>query len=217
MKNTKIVFKLAFTGIMIALMFALSWTPLGMLPLGFASATTIFIPVAIGICVMDDFRFTLALGFGFGLSSLVRALAPAGPLDPFFVNPLVSILPRVIAAILTHLVFRGLQKVIKVKQVNASITGLLMAFFNTLFTIPLLILFIQVLGDGVNTIGMSYWAFIIVILPQMGAEIIVGGILTGLIFTGIYAVQSKTIARDQEESEEPDEKITINDSENETN
>ncbi len=206
MKNTKRFFKLTFASIMIALMFAFSWTPLGMIPLGFTSATTVFIPVAIGICVIDDFRYTVALGLGFGISSLIRALAPNGILDPFFVNPLVSVLPRVIASLLTHLCYRALVKLIKKKIVVSGFTGALMAFFNTLFTIPLLILFIQLLGEGTDTIGMTYGAFILVILPSMAGEILVGAIITTIVFTAIYMVQNRSSKEDEEivKSEEND-------------
>lgn len=209
MKNTKRFFKLTFASIMIALMFAFSWTPLGMIPLGFASATTVFIPVAIGICVIDDFRYTVALGLGFGISSLIRALAPNGILDPFFVNPLVSILPRLIASLLTHLCYRALVKLIKKKIIVSGITGALMAFFNTLFTIPMLILFIQLLGEGTDTIGMTYGAFIVVILPSMAGEILVGAVITTIVFTAIYMIQNKD--RDDEEQSKQEDKSNIED------
>ena len=214
MKNTKRFFKLTFTSIMIGLMFAFSWTPLGMVPLVFTSATTIFLPVAIGIIVLDDFRYTIALGFGFGISSLIRALAPNGVLDPFFVNPLVSVLPRVIASILTHLCYRALGKIIKNNIVVSGISGALMAFFNTLFTIPMLVLFIELLGEGTDTIGMTYLAFIVVILPSMLGEILIGLVITSLVATALFAYSR----RHKEKEEETNDEIEDNNlSKNETN
>ena len=69
MKNTM---KIAFAGILIALMFVLSWTVLGMIPLGVASATTVFIPVCVGIIFFDDFKYAVVFGLFFGIVSLVR-------------------------------------------------------------------------------------------------------------------------------------------------
>ena len=110
MKDTKKFFKITFTGVLIALMFAFSWTFLGMIPLGIASATTVFIPVVIGIVCLNDFRYSLVLGCSFGICSLLRALSPSGILDPYFINPLVSVLPRILMAIGTHLIYNLLLK-----------------------------------------------------------------------------------------------------------
>ena len=192
MKDTKknLFFKIVFTGIMIALMFALSFTVLGMIPMVFASATTVFIPVAIGIICLDDFRFTAVLGLGFGLSSFTRALiAPQGVLDPFFANPIVSILPRVLASLLCHLIFRLTSKVIKNRYVNAGIGGGVMAFCNTLFTIPFLILcYYKEIGDILVGLNMSYGYFIGtgIILTSMLPEIVVGAIISIIVYIALY-------------------------------
>lgn len=189
MKDTKKYFKIVFTGIMIALMFTLSFTVLGMIPLVFASATTVFIPVAIGIICLDDFRYTAVLGLGFGLSSFFRALlAPNGVLDPFFVNPLVSILPRIAASLLAHLIFRLSSKVIKNRYVNASIGGAMMAFCNTLFVIPMLILcYYKSIGEILVSNSLTYGAFLgSIALTSMIPEIVVGAIITLAIYSALY-------------------------------
>lgn len=140
MKDTKKFFKITFTGIMIALMFVFSWTILGMVPIGtFASATTVFIPVIIGIVCLDDFRYTIVLSISFGVISLIRALAPQGILDPYFVNPLVSVLPRFLMGIVTHLFYRLIKKLIKNNSISSMLTGAVGAFTNTLFTMSMLL------------------------------------------------------------------------------
>ena len=179
MKDTK-YFKITFTGILIALMFAFSWTVLGMVPLGIASATTVFIPVVIGIICLNDFRYTLVLGFSFGIVSLIRALAPNGFLDPFFVNPLVSVLPRVLMAIVTHLIYnlvlRLFKKVKKGTEISAIITGGASALFNTIFTTSMLLLiyFPEIANELTNNesnVGLFIKA---IVLTNMIPEIVLG-------------------------------------------
>lgn len=200
MKNTKKIFKIVFTGILIALMFTLSWTIFGMVPLSASvSATTVFIPVAIGIIIMDDYRVSAVLGVSFGLVALIRATAPVGPLDPFFLNPLVSVLPRFCAAMATHFCFRSLSKVIKKPMICCTIAGGLMALFNTIFTIPTLILVYYddlslVLLDFDWTIGIFLGS---IALSNMLPEIIIGAILTFI----IYKAYGYRIYQEQDEIE----------------
>lgn len=188
MKDTKRIFKISFTGVLIALMFAFSWTILGMVPIGtLASATTVFIPVVIGIVCLDDFRYTVILSISFGLVSLIRAIVPQGALDVFFINPLVSILPRLIMGLLTHLCYRLLKKCFKSNVLCASITGGLCALFNTVFTISTLILvnfseLASLLAQNDTYLG----AFVTtILLTNMLPEIILG-VITVFSITVIY-------------------------------
>ncbi len=181
MKDTKKFFKIAFTGIMIALMFVFSWTILGMVPIGtFASATTVFIPVIIGIVCLDDFRYTIVLSLAFGIVSLIRALVPQGILDPYFVNPLVSVLPRFLMGIVTHLFYRFIKKIIKNNSISAMLTGAIGAFTNTLFTMSMLLLvyFKDLVECLIDSGNMTIKVFLgTVALTNMLPEIILGMII----------------------------------------
>ncbi|MCK7483959.1 MAG: ECF transporter S component [Candidatus Moduliflexus flocculans] len=69
--------------------------PLGYLPwFGGASLTVMHI-LAIVAAVLEGPWAGVSVGLIFGATSLVKAaVAPIGPLDPLFTNPLVSVLPR---------------------------------------------------------------------------------------------------------------------------
>ncbi len=88
---------LVITGALGALSIVLSMTPLGFIPwLSGASLTTMHIPVIIGAVVQGPLAGTIIGGI-FGLFGLIRAaVAPTGPLDPLFVNPIVSVIPRLL-------------------------------------------------------------------------------------------------------------------------
>ncbi len=190
MKNTM---KIAFAGILIALMFVLSWTVLGMIPLGVASATTVFIPVCIGIIFFDDFKYAVIFGLFFGIVSLVRSFVPQGFLDPYFQNPIVSVLPRLLVGIVGYLIFKGLTKLIKNRVIVSSITGGAVALINTIFTIGILILVYfhdvnQVFADN----GFSILTALKTIsLLNMLPEIAVGAILTPIIIKVLDKISNK--------------------------
>ena len=197
MKDTKKFFKITFTGILIALMFAFSWTPLGMIPLGIASATTVFIPVVIGIVCLNDFRYSLVLGISFGLCSLIRALSPTGVLDPYFLNPLVSVVPRTLMAIGTHLIYNVLLKAFsKLKygyEISSLICGGVAALLNTLFTISILVLiYFPELTELLTTNNSTMGLFIKgIVLTNMLPEIALGMIVTFSVAKVLKTINNK--------------------------
>lgn len=182
-KHQRIV-KITFCAIMIALIFTLSWTVLGMIPIGLVSATTVFIPVIMGIIVLNDFKYSCILGFAFGFISFLRALvAPTTVLDPFFQNPLVSILPRFLMAIASYFIYKGSCKVIKNKFVNYLILGFSVAFLNTLFTISMLsVVYYNDITSLLISSNLSWgaWLFAGIALTNMLPEIALGMISSAI-------------------------------------
>lgn len=93
--------------LLVALLLLLSYTPLGFIPVGTISVTIVHLPVLIGLMTCG-LPTGLLLGALFGCVSLFRAVtSPSGIFDPFFWNPLVSVLPRVIIPLAAWGVYRG--------------------------------------------------------------------------------------------------------------
>lgn len=183
MKKDLSIKKIVFCAILIGIMFVFAWTPLGMIPLGFVSPTTVFIPVAIGIIVLDDWRYSLALGTFFGVVSWIRAMVPAGVLDIYFANPIVSILPRSLMGIVVYFLYQFIKK-IKSNALRFSITGGLVALFNTIFTISSLsIVYYNELTKFLleNNMNWGGWLFGVIVLLNMIPEILLGAISSGMI------------------------------------
>ena len=194
MKDTKKFFKITFAGIMIALMAVFSWTVLGMVPLGTLSATTVFIPVVVGIIILDDFRYTILLSLSFGLMSLIRALSPQGAFDGLFINPCVSVLPRLIMGLLTNLFYRFISKNLKNKNICAMLTGGVCALTNTFFTISSLIIFcFNDLMAYLQTIdNFTIFTFITTImLTNMIPEIVLGMIVCYAVFKAYNSIKAE--------------------------
>lgn len=95
MKNKKIRM-MAIDAMFIAIIAIFAFVPfLGFITLGPISFTTIPIIVFIGAYIFG-WKRGLIYGIAFGLFSLFKALTVPGTFDYYFVNPLVSVLPRAI-------------------------------------------------------------------------------------------------------------------------
>ena len=96
----------AVTGMMLAVTLILMFTPLGLIPLPVVSLTTMQIPVVITALAVGPVE-GLIVGAGFGIATLIRAYtAPSGVLDPYFMNPLVSVLPRALIGLVAYGLYR---------------------------------------------------------------------------------------------------------------
>ena len=89
--------KIVISGILGAVSIFLGASHLGFIPwVGGAALTIMHVPVIIG-AVLEGPLVGFIIGLIFGAFSLLQgALAPTGPTDVWFTNPLVSIAPRVL-------------------------------------------------------------------------------------------------------------------------
>ncbi len=80
---------------------------------GIASITIVHIPVLIGITLLP-LSYAAGLGLMFGLTSFIASFIYAkSTFDYAFQNPLISILPRILFAVIAFLVINGLKKLLK--------------------------------------------------------------------------------------------------------
>jgi uncharacterized membrane protein len=89
--------KIAVAGVLSAIAIVLGVTRLGFIPwFSGASVTILQVPVIIG-AVLEGPLVGFIIGLLFGLSSLLQAaIAPTGPVDVAFTNPLISVVPRLL-------------------------------------------------------------------------------------------------------------------------
>ena len=181
---------ITFTGILIALMFAFAWTILGFIPLGFVSPTTVFLPVAVGICCIEKKGYGIALGIAFGICSWIRSFAPASVLDPYFQNPLVSVLPRALMGIVVVFIYALIKKAVKNSIVRGVIVGALVPLFNTIFTMTMLLIFhyTDITALLADTMSVTKWLFGTVVLLNMLPEMALGIIVTAIVSKSIEKI-----------------------------
>jgi uncharacterized membrane protein len=131
--------KIVVTGALGAVAVALSVSGLGYIPwFAGASLSVLAIPAIVG-AVIEGPVVGVLVGAIFGLTSLVQAAVnPAkGPLDVFFVNPLISVLPRLFIGLTAWAVFRLFKA--KYRAAGAAVAGIVGAVTNTVLVLGALV------------------------------------------------------------------------------
>ena len=129
-----LAFKLAMTGAFGALVVILGITRLGFITVSpVISFTIMHVPVILVTLIAGLFP-GMGVAFIFGLFSLIQAaLNPTGILDPFFVNPFISIVPRLFIPIVTWGIYELLTSVKLPKIISGGIAGFLGSCANSFF------------------------------------------------------------------------------------
>jgi uncharacterized membrane protein len=102
--------KIALTGILGAIAILLGLTRWGFIPwFGGVSLTIMHVPVIIG-AILAGPLVSAGIGLIFGLFSMFQAaIAPAGPTDVWFTNPLLSVVPRLFIGPIAWLAYSALK------------------------------------------------------------------------------------------------------------
>jgi uncharacterized membrane protein len=157
--------KIVMTGILGAISVFLGLTHWGFIPwFGGVSLTIMQVPVIIG-AVLEGPWVGGAVGFIFGLFSLIlAAVAPSSPSDVWFTNPLLAILPRLFIGPFAWLVWRALKRWPVVGLIASGLAG---SLTNT----------VLVLGM-IGLLGLAPWVALPPIavvngLPEAGAAAII--------------------------------------------
>lgn len=147
-KNKKFSMKwMTGTAMMIALTIVVANTPLGLIRLPFLTATTLHIPVIIATLVLGV-EAGVITGFVFGVSSLISNLTGASFFAPFFVNPLVSVLPRVLFPVGVYAIDMLFEKMVGHYDCHRTVSGIAASALGTLLHTVMVMGMIYVLYHG---------------------------------------------------------------------
>ncbi|PAT01384.1 hypothetical protein CI105_06625 [Candidatus Izimaplasma bacterium ZiA1] len=146
----------------IILLLALVPAPWGM-PWGFITIgggiaiTIVHIPVLIG-AIFGGKKVGVYLGLIFGLGSLGAAILYPGGLNVFFINPLVSVLPRVIFGFSIYYIFRFFNRIFKNDKIAIPYAMGVSTLVHTLLVVPILFLFIYLSlnSSGIFNLSSSF-------------------------------------------------------------
>ncbi len=157
--------KLSIIGLLSAITIVLGLTGYGFIPLPIAKATIMHIPVVIG-AIIEGPIVGMVIGLCFGLFSLIQNITnPTSVLSFAFINPLVSVLPRVLIGLGAYYGY----KLFKIRNESIRIG------FGT------------AVGTAVNTLGvltMIYLLYAAQFAEKMGEEMSkAAGIIYGIALT----------------------------------
>jgi len=185
---------LAFTSMLIAIIFILTFTPLGFIPLPIVNATTIHIPVILGALIMGP-KYGAVLGTAFGFASLLRnTFAPTAAsfvFSPFYPLPdtesgnwmalIVVFIPRIMVGVVPWFFYQGMSKVLpkRLDVLNFGLSGVIGSLTNTLLVMHLIfLLFREPYAAIIEQPVYAVYTFIMGIILANGVpEAIVAGIL----------------------------------------
>jgi len=172
--------KIVVAGVMSAIAILLGATHWGFIPWFAGAALTIMhVPVIIG-AVLEGPVVGVVIGFIFGLFSLIQAaIAPTGPADTWFTNPVLSILPRLFIGPFAWLAYRALEKLNRTLALIVS--GVVGSLTNT----------VLVLGV-IGLLGYLPWALIGTIAVTNGLpEAVVAAIITLAVVAAWQGIETR--------------------------
>lgn len=188
-KSLKDVKTLVVLGVMLAFTIILDFTPLGAIPLfGVINATINHLPTVVTGIILGPIAGAI-IGAAFGIVSMFHAITrPNTILAPLFMNPLVSVLPRIFIGVMSYygyVLFKKINKESKKVNVISIFTGgVIGSLTNTILVLTMLyIVYKDKIEEMISTVpkmaGTSVKAFVIGIGTTQGiGESIVIGILT---------------------------------------
>lgn len=203
MKNRILLKQIAIDALFIALLAIFSFVPyIGFIQIGPISFTTIHVIVLIGAAFFG-WKHGLLYGFFFGIFSLFKAIQFPNTADYFFLNPFISVLPRMLFGLIAGLVF----DLIKKKNSFKLFIGLLIplsavfTFLHTFLTLSCFYIFgvldvfkitsllgLKELMDAFSNTYPSFWGFIIAMVT-FGA--VCEMILAAIVVPSIYLTINK--------------------------
>lgn len=154
--------KIVITGVLGAISIVLGLTRLGFIPwFSGASLTVMHIPVIIG-AILEGPVVGAAIGLIFGLFSMLQAaIAPTGPTDVWFTNPLLAVVPRLFIGPVAYYVWKVLSRWPVPALIVAGIVGslintvLVLGMIGVLGYLPWVILPGIVIANGLPEAGAS--------------------------------------------------------------
>lgn len=172
---------LALLGLMLAIIIILDMTPLGMIPLGTISATIVHIPAIItGIILGPVAGFIM--GTSFGIITLIHAATrPVTVLDPLFINPLVSVLPRMFIGVVAYYVYIGISRLFKKSPIKNTVSTFIGGMAGSLTNTGLVFLMLYLIyaKEVVEKLGASFGTILISVFTTNAiAEAVISGVIT---------------------------------------
>ena len=196
--------KLALAGAFSALIIVLSLTNLGFISFRpVVSITILQIPVIL-CATMAGLPAGLFAGFVMGMMSLIKAaMSPSGILDPFFVNPMCSVLPRMLLGLVAWGLWRVLNLIPRMpKTLSAAVTGFVATFAHTLMVYGCIFIFdgadMRAALDSIGMTGAGYFAVVGAGIVSEMVEAASSLIVCAAVYAGLFIASNKKSKLSQE-------------------
>lgn len=188
MRRNKNVFQITMIAMILAILIIQTFVPvLGYIPLGPLDITIVHITVILSAVLFGP-KTGLIVGAIWGILSMTRAFMQPTPFNVVFLNPFISVLPRLLVGWVSGVVFEFLSKRTS-KRWSYSITGFIGTAINTFL----------VLGGIYFLAGETYAAALGIpfsaLLTALGTVIVSNGLIemiASMVILPIVAIPLKT-------------------------
>jgi len=158
-KNREKTRKLVVTSMLSAVSVILGVTPLGIIPLGPLGVTTLHLPAIVG-AILEGPVVGGIIGLVFGLVSMYRTATTGSILAPIMLNPVVSVLPRILIGPVTYYVFYGMEKLMKKHALSIGTAAAVGTLTNTVGVMGFIYIFYaktyaQAMGISETAVGAT--------------------------------------------------------------
>lgn len=177
----------------------LGLTGLGFIPLPLFKLTILHIPVIIG-AIIEGPLVGASIGFIFGLFSIYQNITAPSIMSPFFYNPIVSIVPRVLIGIVSYYLYKFLRNKFKSTKTAITIAAIAGSLTNTVGVLGSIYLFYfkdyaQMLLSNGSVNETSRYSITIALLSIFGtnglAEASLSAFISAPIVIAIFKLQKR--------------------------
>lgn len=198
MKN-KMIKSMVYDAMFIAIFVIFTYVPyLGLYTIGPVSFTILHIFVILGASLFG-WKRGLMYGFFMGILTLFKAISYPGTFDYFFINPFISVVPRMLFGLCSGLIFDFLKKILDQKQFTYALipASIVCAFLHTFFVVLFWYVFgvldifkiTAALGLGELVKDFTFQSFVLTFLVWGSiVEICAAGIINPILYSVIYKV-----------------------------
>lgn len=198
-KNKQKIQRLTLAAFFVAIEVVMAYTPIGYIPVGALSITTMHLPVILA-GVLCGPAFGAGMGFVFGLTSFLRATFNPG-ITSFVFTPFVSIGgisgnfwslvicfgPRILLGFLSGVIFRVLYKHMKNKSLAACLTAAINTVLHTAGVLGGIYVFFgeeyaQALGKSLQAVGALLMA---TVSTNMVLEMILAAVVIPILYKAL--------------------------------
>lgn len=179
--------RMAIIGVLGGISMVLGMTPLGFIPIGPTRATIMHIPVIIG-AILEGPIVGAIVGLIFGLFSIFQAVTNPTPISFVFLNPLVSVLPRILIGVVSYYVYRGFSRI--GKRGALAVSGLMwLAAMVYLITG-----WIGLLADG-SAASLAFQSLLVVLTAVLGVLVwrFASKHAAEIALTGVFGTMTNTL------------------------
>lgn len=151
---------------------------------GVIEITTLHIVVMLGAVTLG-WKWGAILGGIWGVTCLIRAFT--NPMWAIFINPLISVLPRILVGVIAGLLFIGLKKLKLNKYLAAMLTAVITSIAHTAMVLSAMYFF----GGTLNPYADFYETFKAVFTTIIGINGLIEVIAAAVLVPAIYTRTNK--------------------------